>query len=131
MAKKSYYTTESGHEPMPSFTQVIKTVSLMCVSCIIIVLPVIMYAVGRINGIAMSLIYVVALVGFATYSIMKQNIKPEPDNDIYLQHHRQAICEHPIDSIFTNDNIGRSFCKQCGVEIDLSTMRAKVKEYKQ
>ena len=126
--KKQFYTTEQGFEPLPTTKQQLIQLLMFIAAVLALFLPVLLFAVDKLNGTTTFMLYAFSVVSFFIYQWFTAPVKKQAD-DLYLQRHRQSCCLHPLDSLFTNELDARTFCKDCGAEIDLKTGRAVVKAY--
>jgi hypothetical protein len=125
--RKRTYTTEGGFDKIPYWVRQCLAFTLLSGCIFLIFTPLLLLVSGHITVLMMCLIYGIGLISFFAYLIY--TAKPISEPDPYLQRHRQSICEHTIDGLIT-DADDCTWCKQCGVQIDLKTKQAVIKPYK-
>jgi len=124
---KRFYSTDNGFEDMPDWLQKLVAFASICVIICIIFLPLWLYMKDYATLLQTILMYAVFVIAYGVIFFRSAKVQKEPD--AYLQRHKQAVCAHPLDDLYTDEH-DRTWCKACGVEIDMKTKRAVMKPYK-
>jgi len=124
---KKFYSTDTGFEDMPAWIQQLVAFAAILLIVTILFLPLWLYMKDYATGWELVIMYAVYCLAYGALFFRSAKTPKEPD--AYLQRHRQAICTHPIDDLYT-DIQGRTWCKACGLEVDMKTKQAVTKPYK-